>query len=83
MPTPESTGSLRLRLVLSSAALAVSATGAVMLALLSLPQILVLGLALLAAVALTDVAAILSAGHDPRLSRPSTADRDPKTVPPS
>ena len=83
MLTPESTGPLTLRLVLSSAALAVSVAGAVILALLGLPQILVLGLALVTAVALTDVAAIVSAGRGPRFRPSSTRDGDPNLGSPS
>jgi hypothetical protein len=64
MRSPENTDSQKLRLVLSSAALAISAAAAVIFALLDLPQVLVLGLALLAALAPIDVAGIVGAGHD-------------------
>jgi hypothetical protein len=64
MPSPEKPDSQKLRLVLSSAALAVSAAAAVSFALLDLPQVVVLGLALLAALALIDVAGIVGPGHD-------------------
>jgi hypothetical protein len=53
-------GSLDLRLVLASAAMTVAAVGATVLALLDLPQVLVVGLALFAALALIDVAGTLS-----------------------
>ena len=66
LPT-ETRPPLDLRLVLSSAAMLVAAVGAIVLALLGLPQLLVAALALLAAVALIDVAGILSARHESRL----------------
>jgi hypothetical protein len=73
MPS-ESTGPLGLRLVLSSAAMAVATVGAVVFALLGLPQILVVGLSLVAAAALIDVAGILSARHELGLHRPVATD---------
>jgi len=70
MPNPERTDRPGLRLVLSSAVLAISAPAAVIFALRDLPQALVLALALLAALALIDVAGIYSAAA-------STSSRPP------
>lgn len=58
---PERTDPWKLQLVLSSAALAISAPGAVIFALLNLPQFVVVALSLLAALALINVLGVVTA----------------------
>ncbi|WP_143465446.1 hypothetical protein [Kribbella sp. ALI-6-A] len=65
-PVPQSTAALSLRVLLSAAAFLVCAVSAVVLALAGVPHILVVGLALLAAVALIDVGGALSCRSLPR-----------------
>jgi hypothetical protein len=60
MPNSPEHPAATLRLVLSSAALIASAGGAVILALLELPQLLTLALALIAALALIDLAGTIT-----------------------
>jgi hypothetical protein len=76
----DSRGPLDLRLVVVSTAMIVATVGATILALLNLPQILVVGLALFAAVALIDVAGTLNARHQPGL-REAPAERRPALPP--
>jgi hypothetical protein len=56
----------KMRLALSSAALVVSITALVALAVLDLPRIILLALALVAALALTDITATLSVAQPRR-----------------
>ncbi|WBQ03498.1 hypothetical protein [Kribbella sp. CA-293567] len=68
MPTNRS-HPLRLRLLLSSTAVVVSILGALLMSSRELPILLSLGLALVAAFALIDVAGILSLRHSPQKSQ--------------
>jgi hypothetical protein len=63
---PQSTATPNLRVLLSAAAFLVCAVSAVVLALAGVPNLLVVGLALLAAFALIDVAGALTCRSLPR-----------------
>jgi membrane protein YdbS with pleckstrin-like domain len=60
MLAPQPTETLNLRVLLSSAAFLVCAVSAVLLALADGPQVLVVGLSLLAALAMIDVAGVVT-----------------------